>query len=147
MPNTKRTYAPLSSAQEKEQARRRDLKRQEKLKRDREYSKKRREEIKLHPEKVKKEKEKQRQYDLKKREMKKLRHEKMDPKDIEAVIRRRARIFESLRNDQKWHPINKKPQSGNSATYRKRMEGQHTVVVKHVTRRGIVRRNKNREIL
>ena len=53
-----------------------------------------------------------------------MRTRQLDPKDIEAVIRRRARISESLRNDQKWHPINKKPQSGNSATHRKWMEGQ-----------------------
>ena len=48
----------------------------------------------------------------------------MDPANLVDVIQRRAKIFESLKNDQKWHPINKKPQSGNSATHRKWIEGQ-----------------------
>ena len=43
----------------------------------------------------------------------------MDPVNLVEAIKRRAQIFESLRHDQTWHPINKKPQSGNSATHRK----------------------------
>lgn len=42
----------------------------------------------------------------------------MDPKDLKDVIVRRAAIFQALRHDQKWHPINKKPQSGSSNTNR-----------------------------
>ena len=48
----------------------------------------------------------------------------MEPANLKDVIKRRAKIFESLRYDQKWHPINKKPQTGNSATHRKWIEGQ-----------------------
>lgn len=48
----------------------------------------------------------------------------MDPKDIKYVISRRAVIFKALRHDQKWHPIYKRPQAGNSATHRKWIEGQ-----------------------
>ena len=48
----------------------------------------------------------------------------MDPTNLRDVIKRRAGIFKSLRYDQKWHPINKKPQTGNSATHRKWIEGQ-----------------------
>lgn len=48
----------------------------------------------------------------------------MDPVNLQEVIKRRAKIFESLRHDQKWHPINQKPQSGSSATHRKWMERQ-----------------------
>ena len=48
----------------------------------------------------------------------------MGPANLVDVIQRRAKIFESLKNDQKWHPINKEPQSGNSATHRKWVEGQ-----------------------
>ena len=48
----------------------------------------------------------------------------IDPKDIKEVIGRRSEIVKSLRYDQKWHPINKKPQSGNSATNRKWVESQ-----------------------
>ena len=42
----------------------------------------------------------------------------MDPKDLEEVILRRANIFQALRYDQKWDPVNRKPQSGSSATNR-----------------------------
>ena len=38
--------------------------------------------------------------------------------------REKQAIFQSLRYDQKWHPINKRPQSGNTATHRKWMQGQ-----------------------
>ena len=38
--------------------------------------------------------------------------------------REKQAIFQSLRYDQKWHPINKRPQSGNTATHRKWLEGQ-----------------------
>ena len=48
----------------------------------------------------------------------------MDPANLREVIVRRSKIFDSLRHDQKWHPINEKPQSGNSATHRKWIEGQ-----------------------
>ena len=48
----------------------------------------------------------------------------IDPKDLKDVITRRAVIFKSLKYDQKWHPINKKPQAGNSATNRKWLESQ-----------------------
>ena len=48
----------------------------------------------------------------------------MDPANLEDVIRRRAQIFESLRNDHKWHSIKKKPQDRISSTHRKWMEGQ-----------------------
>ena len=34
----------------------------------------------------------------------------MDPKDLKDVIKRRVEIYKSLKYDQKWHPINKKPQ-------------------------------------
>ena len=42
----------------------------------------------------------------------------IDPKDSKDVIARRADIFKSLKYYQKWHPINKKPQAGKSATNR-----------------------------
>ena len=48
----------------------------------------------------------------------------IDPKGRKDVIERRSEIFKSLRYDQKRHPINKKPQSGNSATNRKWVESQ-----------------------
>ena len=37
---------------------------------------------------------------------------------------RRDAIFKALKTDQVWHPINKKPQSGNTATNRKWIESQ-----------------------
>ena len=48
----------------------------------------------------------------------------MDPANLLDVVKRRAGIFQSLRYDQKWHPINKRPQSGNTATHRKWLQGQ-----------------------
>jgi len=50
----------------------------------------------------------------------------IDPKDLKLkdVIIRKADIFKALKHDQKWHPINKKPQVGNSATHRKWIEQQ-----------------------
>ena len=48
----------------------------------------------------------------------------MDPVNLVEVIKRRAHIFKSLRDDQRWHPINRKPAAGNSATHRKWIEGQ-----------------------
>ena len=48
----------------------------------------------------------------------------IDPKDLKDVIIRRAAIFKALKYDQQWHPINKRPQVGNSATHRKWIEQQ-----------------------
>ena len=48
----------------------------------------------------------------------------IDPKDLKEVIIRRANIFKALKYDQQWHPINKRPQVGNSATHRKWIEQQ-----------------------
>lgn len=48
----------------------------------------------------------------------------IDHKNTMDVIIRRAEIFKALRYDQKWHPINKRPQAGNSATHRKWTEAQ-----------------------
>ena len=48
----------------------------------------------------------------------------IDPKDLREVIIRRADIFKALKYDQQWHPINKRPQVGNSATHRKWIEQQ-----------------------
>ena len=48
----------------------------------------------------------------------------MDPVNLRDVIKRRAGIFKSLRYDKQWHPINKRPQVGNTATHRKWLQGQ-----------------------
>ena len=54
----------------------------------------------------------------------------MDPKDLKDVIKRRAGIYQSLKYDQKWHPINKRPQAGNTATHRKWLQGQESWLAK-----------------
>ena len=48
----------------------------------------------------------------------------MDPVNLRDVIQRRAGIFQSLRKDQKGHPIKRKLQCGNTATHRKWVQGQ-----------------------
>ena len=48
----------------------------------------------------------------------------IDPKNLREVIIRRADILKALKYDQQWHPINKRPQVGNSATRRKWIEQQ-----------------------
>lgn len=48
----------------------------------------------------------------------------IDPISLKEVFARRAAILNSLKYDQTWHPINKKPQAGNSATNRKWVESQ-----------------------
>ena len=48
----------------------------------------------------------------------------IDPKEMKEVIERRAVIFKAMRSDQEWHPINKRPQSGNSATDQKLIKNQ-----------------------
>jgi hypothetical protein len=54
----------------------------------------------------------------------------MDPKDLKDVIKRRAGIYKSLKYDQKWHPINKRPQAGNTAIHRKWIQGQESWLAK-----------------
>ena len=49
----------------------------------------------------------------------------LDPKDLKQVIERRAGIFAEMQSDQQWHPINRKPQCGTSATHGKWMETHH----------------------
>lgn len=54
-----------------------------------------------------------------------------DPDDLVEVIQRRNQIFLSLKDDQKWHPINRKPQCTNSRTHNKWVdEGCATAIMK-----------------